>query len=182
MKDVNFINAPLFDEIAVKRVYQEVVQQQLMRDYFPERLPKQCQMDRSYFYNVWNSKYPEQVQEIIAHANIQRYTISNEKAEQNAITITDDWQRELDSMPFVSQQKGRMSSLLKMKSKIKIQRKPRVTYEPHESLKRMRLAKSHSQPQSQSTLQTQSQTQSQPERKKVQPKIIEKFDVEMTKK
>ena len=41
-------------------------------------------------------------------------------------------------MPFVSKQKGRMSALLKAKSKIKVQRKPRVQHEVGISLKRLR--------------------------------------------
>ena len=43
-------------------------------------------------------------------------------------------------MPFISKQKGRMSALLKAKSKIKIERKPKVQYEVGASLKRMREA------------------------------------------
>ena len=97
-------------------------------------------MDRSYFYNVWNTKYPQQVKETIEHANAVRYSISNEAVKQNAITISNEWEEQLKAMPFVSKQKGRMSALLKAKSKIKIQRKPRVQYEVGPSLKRMREA------------------------------------------
>ena len=98
MSDVSFINAPLFDEISVKNLYADVSQLPLIRDYFPDEFPKGCQCDRSYFYNVWNTKYPEQVKETIEHANKQRYTISDETARQNAITITDDWEEQLKSI------------------------------------------------------------------------------------
>ena len=138
MSEVRFINAPLFDEISVKHLYDDVSKQPLIRDFFPNEFPKGCQCDRSYFYNEWNTKYPEQVKDTIDYANKQRYTISNEDARQNAINVTDEWMDELGSMPFVSKQKGRMSALLKAKSKIKIQRKPRVKYEVGDSLKRMR--------------------------------------------
>ena len=40
MAEVRFINAPLFDEIAVKHLYNDVVQQPLMGDYFPDAFPK----------------------------------------------------------------------------------------------------------------------------------------------
>ena len=102
MHQVRFINAPLFDEISVKNLYDDVKQQPLVRDYFPDELPKGCQCDRGYFYNVWNTMYPEQVKETIEHANKMRYTISDDKARENAITITDEWEQELKSMPFVS--------------------------------------------------------------------------------
>ena len=120
MSQVRFINAPLFDEIAVKHLYDEVVQQPLMKPYFPDEFPKGCQCDREYFYNLWNTQYSAQCQETIAYANSQRYTVSNEEARQNAIEVSDEWLSELGSMPFVSKQKGRMSALLKAKSKIKI--------------------------------------------------------------
>ena len=59
VNDVRFINAPLFTEIAVKNLYDDVVKQPPMRPYFPETLPKGCQMDRQYFYNIWNTIYPD---------------------------------------------------------------------------------------------------------------------------
>ena len=58
MKDVNFINPPLFDEISLKHLYKDISIMPLTKDYFPDEFPKGCQCDRSYFYNVWNSKYP----------------------------------------------------------------------------------------------------------------------------
>ena len=64
--------------------------------------------------------------------------MSNEEAKQNAITITQEMQEELKSMPFVSKQRGRMTALLKAKSKIKIERKPRKQYDVSQSLKRIR--------------------------------------------
>ena len=41
-------------------------------------------------------------------------------------------------MPFISKQKGRMSALLKMKSKIATKRKERVQYSPADFMKRPR--------------------------------------------
>ena len=41
-------------------------------------------------------------------------------------------------MPFFSKQKGRMSALLKQKSKIATKKKDRIKYEPHQTLKRLR--------------------------------------------
>ena len=69
MSEVKFINPPLYDEIAVKNLYSEVSQLELIKNYFPESFPKGCQCDRSYFYNVWNTMYPEQVKETIDFAN-----------------------------------------------------------------------------------------------------------------
>ena len=69
MSEVSFINPPLFDEIAVKHLYKDVSKLPLIMDYFPNEFPKGCICDRSYFYNVWNTKYPDQVKETIDYAN-----------------------------------------------------------------------------------------------------------------
>ena len=138
MDQVKFINVPAFDEIGVKYLYDDVVKMPKMTPYFPAKFPKNTQCDKSYFYNVWNTLYPEQVRSVINYANSQRYTVNNEESVQNSITISDDWQRQLNSMPFTSKEKGRMTSLLKMKSKIGTKRKEKVKYDVHESLKRPR--------------------------------------------
>ena len=80
MNEVRFINVPLYDEIGLKHHYEDVRQLPLIKDYFPDQLPKGTQMDRAYFWNIYNFKYPDQVKEIVDFVNAQRYTISNEKA------------------------------------------------------------------------------------------------------
>ena len=64
-------------------------------------------------YNIWNTIYPEDVKEVLATANRRRFAADNQKVKENTIIITEDWQEELEAMPFVSKQKGRMSHLLK---------------------------------------------------------------------
>ena len=64
-------------------------------------------------YNVWNTKYPDDVRDVIAHANTVRYSVTAEKVKDETILITQEWQREIESLPFLSKQKGKMSHLLK---------------------------------------------------------------------
>jgi hypothetical protein len=64
-------------------------------------------------YNVWATIHPDDVKRVIEHANSQRYAITADKAKQECIKISEGWQQQLESMPFVSKQKGRMSHLLK---------------------------------------------------------------------
>ncbi len=75
---------------------------------------------------------------MISHANKQRYTITSEKAEDEAINITDRWKKEIDSMPFISKHKGKMSSLLKKKSKVLTIKKERKTFKAFDFKKRLR--------------------------------------------
>ena len=59
MSEVNFVNVPAFDEIGVKHLYDQVIAKEGMAQYFPTNFPKNTQCDKSYFYNVWNTIYPE---------------------------------------------------------------------------------------------------------------------------
>ena len=99
-----------------------------MSDYFPSKFPKDSQCDKEYMYNIWNTLYPEDFAEVINYANGLRYSIDTEAEKDNNILITDEWQKELNSLPFKSKQKGRMSILLKVKSKLIEERKERKTY------------------------------------------------------
>ena len=40
MSEVRFINAPIFNEIAVKHLYDDVSKLPLLKDYFPDKFPK----------------------------------------------------------------------------------------------------------------------------------------------
>jgi len=64
-------------------------------------------------YTVWNTLHPDQVKEVIAFANQQRYGVTHDKQKEDSIQISEEWKQQLDQMPFVSKQKGKMSALLK---------------------------------------------------------------------
>jgi len=113
MTEVRFINPPAFDEIGIKALYDEALKMQGKTKYFPDKYAKSRQCDRSYFYNVLNSLYPEEVKEVINHANRQRFTITEEKARDESIVITNDWKKEIAEYPYISKKKGKMSALLK---------------------------------------------------------------------
>lgn len=89
-------------------------------------------------YNVWNTIHPEDVASVISYANEMRYSLASERVKEDTILVTEDWKKEIESLPFVSKQKGRMSHLLKKKSKVGIVRKERVKYESYDFMKRMR--------------------------------------------
>ena len=55
-----------------------------------------------------------------------------------AIEMTDDWAQQINDISFMSRQKGRMTHLLKKKSKVVKKQKPRKTYEPFDFVKKFR--------------------------------------------
>ena len=69
MKDVRFTNVPTYDEIAVKHMYKKALLLPGMSELMPDQLPKTKVMDRSYFYNCFNTMYPDEVAALVKYAN-----------------------------------------------------------------------------------------------------------------
>ena len=55
MKEVKFCNPPAYDEIGVRALYDKIMTDVEVKQYFPDKLPKGRSMDKSYIYNVWNT-------------------------------------------------------------------------------------------------------------------------------
>ena len=138
MKDVKFVNVPCYDEIAVKHLYDKAISMPGMSKFFPDTYPKGRSCCRQYFYNIWATVHPETVKKVVDFANKQRYSITADKVKANTITISDEMQQLIDSMDFISKQKGRFTDLLKKKSQICTLHKPRITYDAFNFSKRPR--------------------------------------------
>ena len=102
-------------------------------------------------WNVANTLYEEITQEMIQHANLQRNSVNLDNKKKESVMISDHWKEELKSLPmsisvsinFITniyvQKKGKMVALLKQKSKVTIQHKPRKTYEIKNMFKRAKI-------------------------------------------
>ena len=115
---MRFINVPAYSEISVKHMYPKLMKLENMAKYFPDKYAKGNQCCQKYMYNVFNTLFPALCKEVIDFANANRYAITGEKIKEDCIVMTEDWEEELKALPFVSKEKGRMSALLKRKSKI----------------------------------------------------------------
>jgi hypothetical protein len=129
IQDVRFCNPPTFDEVSVTSLYDRVIRQKGMAELFPDKFPKGRTCCRSYMFNCWNTLHHDQVQAVISHASNMRYAIDSKKNEGNSIKMSEHWMEELERAPFVSKHKGRMSALLKAKSKVSIINKPRKKFD-----------------------------------------------------
>ncbi len=59
IKDVRFINVPMYDELEVKRLYPEMQNSSDFTKFFPDKMPKGRLPDRDYFFNVMNTVNPD---------------------------------------------------------------------------------------------------------------------------
>ena len=179
MSEVNFCHPPAFDEIAVKNLYERIKASPGMAELFPDTYAKGRQCCRAYMFNCWNTIHPNDFKAVVAHASEQRYSVDNDRVKDNSIKITESWRQELDKMPFVSKHRGRMSALLKQKSRVTAASKPRKKYDAFDFSKKIKsndgAAVTHPAP------------QQPPEEvkkeiiapKKIKPLLVEKFDQEM---
>ena len=69
IKDVRFINVPMYDELSVKRLWPEMKNSPDFMKYFPDKLPKGRLPDRDYFFNVMNTVNGVYTEQLIKHAN-----------------------------------------------------------------------------------------------------------------
>ena len=91
MQQVRFTNVPAFAEIGVKHIYEKAMKLPGLSDYFPSKMAKGRTIDKVYFYNVFNTIYPDEVAALIKHANSKRYTVENDTVAENSIAMTEEW-------------------------------------------------------------------------------------------
>ena len=102
LKEVRWINVPLFDELSVIKIWPMTKEDTQFMKYFPQKLPKGRVPDREYFFNILNMLYPLYVQEIIRHANDQRNSVANDAQARETIEVSDKWWEALNAVPFIS--------------------------------------------------------------------------------
>ena len=96
MKDVRFINVPMYDELSVKHFLPEFRDLTGFMVYFPDKLPKGRLPNREYFFNVMNTVNSAYVVKLVRHANELRHSIQSEKNAVQAIEITEGWMQKLN--------------------------------------------------------------------------------------
>ena len=58
LKNVRWINVPLFDELSVVSIWPMMKENEQLMKYFPIKLPKGRVPDREYFFNILNTFQP----------------------------------------------------------------------------------------------------------------------------
>ena len=102
LKEVSWINVPLFDELSVINIWPMTKEDKQIKKYFPNKLPKGRVPDREYFFNILNTFQPQYVEQIIRHANDQRNSVTNEAQARESIEVSEKWWNALNASPFIS--------------------------------------------------------------------------------
>ena len=99
---VSRVNVPLYDELAVGKIWPMMKSDVQFMQYFPTKMAKGRVPDREYFFNILNTFQPAYLQTLIKHANDQRNSVANDAIAKEAIEVSEDWWNALNSVPFIS--------------------------------------------------------------------------------
>ena len=102
LKEVRWINVPLFDELSVIKIWPMTKENKQLMKYLPTKMAKNRVPDREYYFNILNTFQPEYVDQIIRHANNQRNSVSNDAQAREFIEVSDNWWKALNAVPFIS--------------------------------------------------------------------------------
>lgn len=102
MKDVRMINVPMYDELAVKSNWKQVLEDEKLASYFPSDISDKKLPEREYFYAVINTLYPEYIPDIIASSKTVRFKAEKDQPNKDAILVTEQWQTDLLRYPYFS--------------------------------------------------------------------------------
>ena len=100
--DIKSIEVPHYEEISVKALYPEFKKDAEMMSYFPDKYPAGKAPPREYFFNILNTLQPDYLGEVMLHASKQRMTTEGEAMKKESIKMSEYWEEQLASMPFLS--------------------------------------------------------------------------------
>ena len=100
MREGKFINVTRYEELSVKRLYDNFLSLDGMSFYFPDKYPKGRQCDREYMFNIANTLYEQITTELIHHALLQRNHVESDKKKAESVLLSDHWKNELKTLPM----------------------------------------------------------------------------------
>ena len=71
--------------------------------FFPDKYLKGKGPPREYFFNILNTLHPDYLQQVMAHAAKQRMSSEGEGMQRESIKMSQYWEEQLKSMPYLSQ-------------------------------------------------------------------------------
>jgi hypothetical protein len=100
--EVIFIEVPHYDELSVKALWPQFSDDPEIAKYFPDVFPQGKGPPREYFFNVLNSVQSDYLHQMMKHANEQRMSATGELGQRESIKISQFWEDQLRSMPYLS--------------------------------------------------------------------------------
>ena len=74
VSECKFVNVPKFDELGTCHIYPKFVLDKKVVQYLQDSYPRNRWPDRTYFYTVLNTVYPDYVKKLIANSQMERFS------------------------------------------------------------------------------------------------------------
>ena len=100
--DVRRVQVPQYDELSVRNIYPMFKTDPELQQYLPDKYPAGKGPPRQYFFDVLNTLYPEYLAEVMQHACQERMSVAGDAQKLESIQISQFWEEELKSMPYLS--------------------------------------------------------------------------------
>ena len=101
-KDIDPVHVPKYDELSVKNLWPMFAKEGKLMKYFPDNFANDKGPSRQYFFDILNTKEPEYLNKVMAHANEQRMSASSDLNQSQFTLISEAWQEKLRSLPYLS--------------------------------------------------------------------------------
>ena len=102
LDEVRFIRVPKYEELTVKTLYPQALEDERLKKFLPDDTSKTKPMDRQFFFNVLNSVYPEYVASVIKDTSKIRQDPGQNEEKKDYILIADHWYNKLMLQPLCS--------------------------------------------------------------------------------
>lgn len=102
LKQVKWIHVPVYDELAVHKIWPLIKEEEKMMMFFPDKLPKGRLPDREYFWNIVNTLNEPYVAQLLKHANALRNDAKKQGEADHVVEVTNEWWDKLNAVPFIS--------------------------------------------------------------------------------
>ena len=102
LSDVKWIEVPKYDELAVNSIFDRFKADEGLMAFLPDRLPKGRVPDRTYFFNVLHSLYPDFVKQMVRVAQDNRHVAAKNSSDNGVVKVSDDWWKKLNDISFTS--------------------------------------------------------------------------------
>jgi hypothetical protein len=101
--EVNHMKVPLYQEISVKNLYEDAMQDPVLKKYLPEPDQLSGKMpERDFFFGIMCTLKNQYMKDVISAANDKRYKADKGDDKKDAIRLSDAWLEELMKHPYHS--------------------------------------------------------------------------------
>ena len=89
--EIKTIKIPMFDELSVKNLWDEVKDDPKVMAYLPDIKDTTKHVEREFFHNILNTVHPAFMDDIVKHAYALRNKPELDEEKKDYILISDDW-------------------------------------------------------------------------------------------